>query len=301
MYSRILSFAIVGFFVCASFVQAEMTSTNYEIRWDTFSTGGSDTSTSSNYLLRDTIEVSASGRSTSASYFLDQGYREGITDQIITFDVKVQDKTDERSVSALSGTTITTSVSGLAVNDYIVLIQDKGASQVAAIGKVTSVGASSIVVDSLTNGGSAPSIDGTNDYLYQLDASAMSLGTLSSDVFSTGIIAIEVAIDVDNGYVVQMFEDGNLRSGGSAITDVADGSVTLGATEYGARSSDTSLSSSTFDTADTAISTMYQDVATESSASFSSRNFVTLKASVADGATIGSYAHTLSFIASGNF
>ncbi len=301
MILRLFSFALVGFFVCTAFVQAEMTSTNYEIRWDTFSTGGSDTSTSSTYLLRDSVDGSAASRSSSSSYTLSSGYREGINDQIITFDVQVQDRGDERPVSSLSGNTITTSVSGISVSDYVVLVQDKGASQVAAVGKVVSVGASSIVVDSLTNGGSAPTIDGTNDYLYQMDASAINLGTLSSSVFSTGIISMEVSVSNDNGYVVQIFEDGDLRSGGDVITDVSDGSVTLGVTEYGGRSSDTSLSSTTFDTADTAITTTYQDVVTESAASFSSRNFITLKASIAAGATSGSYSQTLSFIASGNF
>jgi hypothetical protein len=301
MILRLFTFALVGLFVCTGFVRAEMTSTNYEIRWDTFSTGGSDTSTSSTYLLRDSVDGSSASRSSSSSYSLDHGYRQGVSDQVITFDVQVQDRSDERSVSALSGTTITTSVSGISVSDYVVLVQDKGASQVAAVGKVTSVGASSIVVDSLTNGGVAPTIDGSNDYLYQMDASAIALGTLSSSTFSTGIISMEVSAANDNGYVVQMFEDGDLRSGSNTIDDVADGSVTMGATEYGARSSDVSLASTTFDTVDSAITTTYQDVVTESSASFTSRNFVTIKASIAAGATDGSYSQTLSFIASGNF
>ncbi|NQV89023.1 MAG: hypothetical protein HQ488_01750 [Parcubacteria group bacterium] len=301
MILRLFTFALVGFFVCTGFVQAEMTSTNYEIRWDTFSTGGSDTSSSSTYLLRDSVDGSGAARSSSSSYTLSHGYREGVNDQVITFDVQVQDRSDERSVSTLSGTTITTSVSGISVSDYVVLVQDKGAAQIAAVGKVISIGASSIVVDSLTNGGIAPTIDGSNDYLYQMDASAIALGTLSSSTFSTGIISMEVSATNDNGYVVQMFEDGDMRAGSNTITDVSDGAVTLGATEYGARSSDVSLASTTFDTVDSAITTTYQDVVTESSASFTSRNFITVKASIAAGAASGSYAQTLSFIASGNF
>jgi len=301
MRLHLFTFALVGFFVCAGFIQAEMTSSNYEIRWDTFSTGGSDTSSSSNYLLRDTVENGAAGRSSSSSYILAQGYREGVYDQIITFDVQVQDLSDGRSASGLSGTTITTSVSGISVGDYIALIQDKGVNQVGAIGKVTSVGGSTITVDSLTDAGTPPSIDGSNDYVYQLDASSIAFGELSSSSVSTAIIGIEVNVENDNGYVVQLFEDGDLRSGGNAITDVSDGAVSSGATEYGARSSDTTLASSDFDSADAAITTTYQDVATESSASFSSRNFLTLKAAIADGATAGSYSQTLSFIASGNF
>ena len=43
MFKQTVTFALVGFFVWASFASAGMTSTNYEIRWDTISTGGSDT------------------------------------------------------------------------------------------------------------------------------------------------------------------------------------------------------------------------------------------------------------------
>ena len=85
------------------------------------------------------------------------------------------------------------------------------------------------------------------------------------------------------------------------IDDVADGSVSAGFEEYGARSSDTSIASSTFDTADTALTTSYQDVATESSTSFDSRNFITFKIGTTPLTAVGTYAHTVTFIASGSY
>jgi len=297
---KFLSLAVVGFFVWASVGNAQMTSTNFEIRWDTVSTGGSDTASSASYQLRDTIESTLAGRSTSSSYITDQGYRSAFLVDVIDFSLLVQDVSSEVAATGLSGTTITVSPTGILEGDYVLLVQNKGANQVSAVGKVASVGGSSIVVDSLKDAGSAPVIDGTNDYLYILDASALSLGTLSESEVTSGIIAWEVNADLDDGYVVQLFEDGNFRSGSDTISDVTDGSVTAGGGEYGARSSDASLAS-TFDTADSAITTTAKEVASESTASFQSRNFLTLKAAPSTSTATGSYAHILSIIASGNF
>lgn len=301
MSKRIITFAVVGIFVYASLAHAQMTSTNYEIRWDSVNTGGSDSASSGSYLLRDTSESTLAGTSTSTSYQLDQGYRAGVDDQIITFEVKTQSTSSSRSATALSGLTVTASTGGISVNDFIAVVQDAGASQVAAIGRVASIGAGTLTVDAWKNAGSVPTIDGTGDYVYPLTSTSVAFGDLSSSGVSTSIIAFDVTAANDNGYVVQILEDGNLRSGSNEIDDVSDGSVTTGSEEYGGRSSDTSLASSTFDTLDTAITTSFAQVATESSAQFESRNFVTLKVGVSSSTTTGSYSQILSVVASGNF
>jgi hypothetical protein len=297
---KFLSLAVVGFFIWANIAQAQMTSTNYEIRWDTISTGGSDTASSATYQLRDTIESSLAGRGSSVSYVLDQGYRSGFLIDVIDFSLMVQDVSSEVSVTSLSGTTITVSTTGISVDDYVLIVQDKGESQVSAIGKVESVGSGSIEVDFLKDGGTTPVIDGTDDFLYVMNASTLALGSLSVNTVTTGVIGWEVNADLDNGYVVQVFEDGDFRSGSDVIADVTDGAVSVGGDEYGARSSDTSLTS-TFDTEDSAISTVAKEVASESGASFQSRNFLTIKAAPSDSTVTGNYAHTISLIASGNF
>ncbi|PJE76417.1 hypothetical protein COV05_04665 [Candidatus Uhrbacteria bacterium CG10_big_fil_rev_8_21_14_0_10_48_16] len=299
MKQQIFTFAVVGFFVWASFAQAEMTSGNYIIRWDTVSTGGSDTASSATYLLHDTAESTTAGSSTSSSYELAQGYR--VDTQLLTFEVVAEDTSTGRSATSLSGTTVTADPTGLVVNDLIALVQDEGASEVSAIGRIVSIGAGTITVDVWKNAGSSPVIDGTNDKVYRLSGTSVVFGTLSTSSVSTAIIAFEVTAVNDNGYVVQMYEDGNLRAGSSEIPDVTDGSVSAGSQEYGARSSDTTISTSTFDTADTGITTTFQDVASESTASFESRNFVTLKTSISSATTAGGYAHTISVIASANF
>ena len=298
---KIYTFAFVGVFVWASFAQAQMSSTNYEIRWDTISTGGSDSATSTSYDLRDTMEIGVSGTGTSTSYQLDQGYRTGVFDQVITFSVFAQDVSSVLAATALSGTTVTSDTTGISVNDYIVVIQDLGTSNIAAIGKVSSIGAGTITVDEFKNGGTTPTVDGTNDYVYLLSGAAIAFGDFSSSSIASAVIGWEVTVDNENGYVVQVVEDGDLRSGSDDINDVTDGTVTNGSEEYGARSSDTTIAGSTFDTADTGITTSFQNIATESTFAFESRNFLTLKTSISSSSNAGSYAHSVSVIASGNF
>lgn len=303
MKRTIFTFALVGIFVFTTLASAAMTSTNYEIRWDSMNAGGSDTTSSASYLLRDSISQLTSGGPTSTSYQMSEGYRAGIYDQVIAFSMFFQNRATELKVSSLSSTTISmdSSTSGILVGDYIMLVQDVSGGHVSAIGKVTSVVANtSITVDELVNGGSAPTIDGSGDYLYEMNASSLTFETLTPVAVKRIAIGMEVTADLENGYTVQMMEGGQLTKGGSSISDVTDGTVSAGSLEYGARSSDTTLSATTFDTEDTAITGSFQDVVTESDAKFEDKNFITLKAAT-DSYDHGTYTQTLSVIASGNF
>lgn len=302
-YMRIVISAsiLVGIFVWSGFALGAMSSTNWEIQWDTVGNGGSDDSTSTSYELRDTIGNSGPGNATSASYDLRAGYRQGVFDQILTFDVFPALRSSRRTVSASAGTTITTSTAGLAIGDYVALVQNEGASQVSAIGRIVSIGVGAITVDSLKDAGAAPVIDGTNDVLYQLTGSAIDLDELDPAQVNTAILGFEVTADLPNGYVVQIAEDGDLRDGAFNINDVADGAVTVGSEEYGAISSDSSVPSSLFDTQDSAFTTTLQDVADETSLSSLSRNFLTLKASINGSTEDGTYGQVLTLIVSGNF
>lgn len=285
-----------------SLVFAAMSSTNYQIQWDSFSSGSSDTSSSTSYKLRDSLGSGDLGNNTSTSYQIDSGYRAGIYDQVVALQVFGQSSTST-SATSLSGTQISvSSTSSFSAGDYIALVQDEGVSQVAAVGKISSIGVGTLTVDFFKNGGTAPTIDGTNDKVYKLSGTAVALGTLSWESVTTSIVGFEVSADTGNGYTVSVLSDGALRYGVYDINDVTDGSVTAGAEEYGGRSTDTTLANSTFDTVDTAFSTTAQEVATESAAAFDNRNFVTLKASMNhSSSTNGSYSQALSFVLSGNF
>ncbi len=301
MYLKAFTAALVGIFVCAGISHAQMTSTNYQIRWDSISAGGSDTSNSASYLLRDTVGSSEADRSESASYNLDSGYRQGVFDEVISFNTLIQNTGSSRTATAYLGTTISADSTGVTIGDYVALVENKGASQITGIGKVVGLGVGSIVVDYLATAGVDPVIDGSNDFVYLLNGSTLSFGSLSTAATRTSIAAFEVSAVNDNGYTIQIMEDGNFRLGILAINDVADGSVTTGVEEYGARSSDSSIASSTFDTVDAAITSTFQDVVTSSGAVLGERSFLTFKTAITSATDSGNYGQVLTFIVSGNF
>lgn len=282
-------------------VESAMSSTNYQIQWDSVGSGGSDTSSSASYKLHDTIGTNQ-GISSSTTYRVDAGYRGGIYDPTVSFAVFSQVTSSQVAATALVSTTVTvTSTAGFSVGDYIAVVQDQGAGQVSAIGKVTVVGGSTLTVDELKDGGTAPTINGSNDYVYKLSGSSLPLGTFSASVVTTGIVGWDSSADVSYGYSVYLYEDQNLTTGSATIPDVSDGAVTAGFSEYGARSSDTTLTGSTFDTADTAITGSLQQVASRTDNSLKARDFVTLKVGISSAQASGNYSHTLTFVFVGNY
>jgi len=292
---------LVGIFSISRFASADMASTNYQINWDSINYGGSDTSTSDSYTLRDTVGNPAAGASESTSYLLRAGYRAGIFDQVISFETFGQDIGSKRSATALIGNLITANTNDLTIGDYIALIQDEGEDQISAIGQIAILGAGTITVDNLKDGGMAPVIDGSNDYLYLLNGNSVDLGTLDNSEVKTTTIGFEINTDVDLGYSVQVYETQGLISGVNELAPVIDGAITSGSEEYGGRSSDTTLIDSTFDTADTAFTTGFQKIADDTGVQFSNRNFLTLKAAISDLTDAGDYSQDLVLIASGNF
>ncbi len=282
--------------------ESAMSSTNYQINFDNVGMGGEDTATSTSYTVRDSFGT-VQGISTSSSYSEQVGFRAGIYDPTVAYSVFTQNTSSQVAATSLSSLDIdVTSTAGFSVGDFIVVIQDEGASQVSAIGKVTVVGVSTLTVDELQDGGTAPVIDGTNDYVYKLAGNSLPLSGISDSVVSTGIVGWEVNADVSNGYSVYVFEDHDLQTGGAEVlTDVADGTVTAGVSEYGALSSDTTLSTSTFDTADTAFTTSPQQIATRAGNSFEARDFLTLKASMSALQENGNYSHNLTLIFVGSY
>lgn len=294
-------FSIICLFVGVSAVQAEMSSSNYKIRWDSMTNGGGDDRTSTNYQLRDSTGNQGAGENTSTNYGTGSGYRAGVFDQVITYEVAAQNNGSSVSASNLSGTTVSVSdTTGFSTGDLVAIVQDEGSSQISGVGKVISKTASDLTLDQIQTDGTL-SLDGSNDFVYALDNLSLSLGTLNDSSVTTSLIGFNVSADVDNGYSVQMMEDGDLRDGANSIDDVADGSVTAGSEEYGASASDNTLASSTFDTQDTAITQSFQEVATEGDNSFESRHFVTLKAAIDSSTPDGSYGQTLTVIVSGNY
>lgn len=283
---------------------ADMSSANYQIQWDEISAGGGNSSSAS-YGLRDSVGTQADGSASSSSYSASQGFRAGIYDLTVSFSPYVQDlSTQVAATSATSGpfneVTVTTT-SGYVVGDYVLVVQDEGATQVTAMGQVTSVTATTLGIRS-NYAGSVPSIDGTGDYVYEMSSVAsMGFGTLASSSVTTHTIGWVATSDVDDGYAVYLFSGGEFASGSDTIPGVSDGAVSVGVSEYGGRSSDSTLATSTFDTQDTAITTSPALVASVDAHPFSSLGFVTLKASISSSQAGGSYTQTLTAVFVGEY
>jgi hypothetical protein len=112
---------------------------------------------------------------------------------------------------------------------------------------------------------------------------------------------MEIDSNNDDGYSVYIGEGGGLTNGSYEIGDVSDGEVSIGGNEYGARSSDTSIAGSTFDTEDTAITGTYQKVADGGGATLAARAFLDMKVGVSSDATGGTYSHALTLVYVGDF
>jgi hypothetical protein len=283
-------------------VQGAMSSSNYQIRFDSVGVGGADTGSSASYKVRDSLEF-IQGTGTSATYRVDEGYRGGIYDPVVRFNVIAQDTASQVAATAITSTTVTvTSATGFAVNDYIVAIQDEGASQVAAMGRITSIVGLVFAVDYFQYATTLPSINGSNDYVYELTGSSIPLSSITPSTVATGIFGWDVDADVPTGYNVYVSEDQDFQTASAQVlNDVDDGAVSVGVEEYGGRSSDVTLSDSTFDTADTNFTSVLKKVASRTSSTLKARDFLTLKVAAAENTIDGAYSHTLTVVFIGEY
>ena len=289
----------------SSFVLAGMTSTNYQIQWDEISSGGGDSSSTS-YNLRGSISDSASSTASSDSYSISQGFRAGVYNRVISYIPYIQDRSTQvaalRYTPLVGGGEITvTSTSEFSAGDYILVVQDEGEDQVTTMVQASGI-SSPVITIPVPLAGPIPTIDGVNDYVYRMGtSSSINFGTLLNSSVATHTIGWTATADVDDGYSVYIFSDGDLRSDSDFIPGVTDGSVSSGSSEYGGRSSDPSLSLSTFDTQDTAFSSTPLLVASESAHPFVIPGFVTLKVGISSSQAGGRYSQVLTAIFVGEY
>ena len=169
------------------------------------------------------------------------------------------------------------------------------------MGQISGISGANITIRS-SYSGTTPTIDGSNDMAYRMSQVATNaLGTLATSVVTTQIIGWVASADVSQGFGVYAFIDGALRAGSDTLAAVTDGAVTAGDSEYGARSSDATLATSTFDTQDTAFSTTPALVGSTSASSFSNSGFLTLKAAISSSQAGGSYVQTLTTVFVGDY
>lgn len=135
-----------------------------------------------------------------------------------------------------------------------------------------------------------------NTVTLNLSASSVSLGSLSQGSVANSSINATISTDSVTGYTLSISKDGDLRSGSDTIDNVADGTVTAGAEEYGIRTSGTNgLLNST----DTAI---VNNLNIGSNLVSISGDIVTVsfKASISSGTKYGTYSHIVTFTLTAN-
>lgn len=282
-----------------------MTSANYRINWDSLNSGGDDISSSTNYIIRDTIGEQATGSSTSASYQLSAGYRYGDTEAtILSYDLGTQENSTETAFTAFSnaGKTVTVaSAAAYSVTDFIGVVEDKGAAQIIAIGKITNIAGSVITVDAWD--GSPTLISavpaGGDDFVYRLNGDNAQLGTLTTSIVATSLTHTSVISNVPNGYTVYVSDDDNLRISSTIyIANVTDGAVTAGSEEYGARVFGTTATSTG---SDFAFSTSTRAIQAASTYANDNRVGVVYKAAISGTTAAGNYGQAVYYTLTGNF
>lgn len=296
---------IVGCFLFA-FSALAMTSTNFNVSWDSINSGGTDDGTSTNYLLRDTLGEQGSGFSSSSNYALSAGYRTGDkSDNFITFDISGYDNASKVAYSTFSTSTNSVTVASVAsygVDDYIVVIENLGFSEMVSIGKITGINGFVMTVDVWDGSTSTMSAIpvGGNDFVYKLSTNTVAFGTLSQSIENTASSMTRVRSNAANGYTVYVNDDGHLRiDATNFIDDVADNSVTLGQEEYGWKVFGSRATSTVLDYPFSTSTRAIQEAATGTSAE--ERVVMVYKVSITSGTVGGTYGHTVYFTATANY
>lgn len=275
-----------------------MSSTQYQINWDSVNSGGTDDSTSTNFQLRDTIGEMGTGLSASQNYQLSAGYRVGDEQEpFLALTVGTQEnstRTPWTAFSSGSNTATLSATSSFAIGDFIGVVENVGLSQLVAFGKITDISGAIVTVDAWSGepGSLSASPSGGDDFAFRANGGAASLGTQVPTAAGTSLTVVEVLSNVGTGYVVSVQSDDDFRNDASStIAGVTDGSVSLGSEEYGAESvgtyatstgSDFAFSSST--PRNVQESTVYGD---------HDRNGVIYKLTVTASTPSGNYKHNV--------
>jgi len=296
---------LVGF-APASF--ADSSSTNYRIKFDSITYGGATATTSASYIMSSSGQANL-GQISSASYIDEQGYLGGEFEPFTTFEVLIQNYGSQVAISAQPAThTYTvTDATGFNTGDYVAIASNESdATPTVRIASITGIAVNDITVETQLSGLGTLAVDGTDDYLYEMTSGSGSLdfSLLSSASVTKRYISWITNVENNDGYTVYAFDDGDLTGAGTAetISDVVDGTVTAGVSEYGAISTDGSLTNSTFDTQDTGFTTSPQEISTRSSgAQRGDSDILTIKASIVESQAEDTYSNDITVLYVGDY
>ncbi|MCE9586475.1 hypothetical protein K8R04_04125 [Candidatus Uhrbacteria bacterium] len=283
-----------------------MTSTNFLIQWDNINSGGLDNASSTNFSSRDTLGDNASGTSTSANFQLSAGYRAPEGANTLTYQVRSRSASVSSAYTAFSNGANTVTVSsavGFYVGDLISVIENNDFSQFAAIGRITDIAGLVITVDDFDgDGGSMSAVPaGGDDTVYLLNSNSINFGTIDAGTPYTSVVGTSVLTNVASGYSLYILADQELQNASAQIiTAVSDGTVSLGAEEYGAETTgSTAFSAGT----DLAVTTTQRVVQTSgaSTGSISDKIGMIYKLSVLSSTNPGAYSQNVYYTLTANY
>ncbi len=134
---------------------------------------------------------------------------------------------------------------------------------------------------------------------FWISANSLDFGSLPLGSVKTVEHNVSTRTNAEYGYVTTIYEDGNLRTViGDDIDDVTDGEVTGGSEEYGIR---TSGAHGQMNSADTAITSTPQVVASYSSWINLSTVTITYKVSISSTSAAGYYSHIVTLVTTGKY
>jgi hypothetical protein len=287
-------------------VYAGMSSASFQINWDSLNEGGSDSSSSTNFSVRDTVGDNGSGTSTSSNFQLSAGYRAPEGADMLTFVVRGQSSATQTAFTAFSNGAKTVTVASSAsyvAGDYIAVVENEGFSQKVAVGKILNVAGLVLTVDAWEGDNSWISAipAGGNDYVYNMSSNSAAFGTISSSTAYTSVALTSVQTTVASGYTVYLLANQQLQNASSDIIDaVTDGTVTIGSEEYGASVTGTRAFGAGTDTGVTTTQRVIQ-MNVNSAPTTPDRVAMTYKLSVISGTPSGSYSQTVGYTVTANY
>ena len=283
-----------------------MTSTNYGILWDSVNSGGEDTSSSTNFRIRDTLGEMASGMSESANYQISAGYRAGDSqDSYLSLTVGTQENQTKIVWTAFSnaGKTVDVlSAASFSTGTYIGVVENIGFSQLTAFGKIVSVSGLVITVDAWQGEPASISASpaGANDFAYRVNGGQATLGAQLPGQESTSLTLTDVVSNIEVGYTVSVQSDGNLRvNDGMFIKNVTDGAVTVNSEEYGGETVGSFATSTGSDFSFT--STTARDIQKSTTFGDHDRSGVVYKLAVTQATPSGNYSQVLYYRLTANY
>jgi len=293
------------FFLAGTAVHAAMTSTNYQIGWDSMN-GGGIVSTSTSYSVLDTVGQLAIGNGTSSNYGLIQGYGAIEYPGLLSLVIRTTESavySSSTAFNAIAKTVTVASAAPFSVGDYITVIENVGFNEKIAVGKIISISGNTLTVDRFDGDQSSMSAipSGGDDFVYRANGTAAGFGTINAGNQNVGETISSVVSSNSNGYTVYLQANHPLQNGsGHNISDVSDGTVSVGSEEYGASTTGTTalLTGSDFP-----ITTAQQAIQsnTNISASPADRAAIIYKLSVTPTTNNGTYSQSLFYTLTANF